>query len=54
MWYFTWILGLSVAVLFAVVNAMWLEVQDDNNWHEQRLLNDAGNNTENDSSNTVT
>lgn len=41
MWYFTWILGLAVAVLFAVVNAMWLEVQDDNNWHEQRLLNNG-------------
>jgi len=36
MWYFTWILGLAVAVLFAVVNAMWLEVQDDNLWHEQQ------------------
>ncbi len=42
MWYFTWILGLAVAVLFAVVNAMWLEVQDDNNWHEERLQSDAG------------
>ncbi len=29
MWYFTWILGLSMAVLFAVVNAMWLEMQED-------------------------
>lgn len=29
MWYFTWILGLSVAVLFAVVNAIWLELQED-------------------------
>lgn len=42
MWYFTWILGLAVAVLFAVVNAMWLEVQDDNSWHEQRLQNETG------------
>ena len=41
MWYFTWILGLSAAVLFAVVNAVWLEVQDDNDWHEVRLKNDA-------------
>ena len=41
MWYFTWILGLSVAVLFAVVNAVWLEVQDDNDWHEVHLQNDV-------------
>ncbi|ASJ75231.1 cytochrome bd-I oxidase subunit CydX [Granulosicoccus antarcticus] len=41
MWYFTWILGLSVAVLFAVVNAVWLEVQDDNDWHDEHLQNDA-------------
>ena len=41
MWYFTWMLGLAVAVLFAVVNAVWLEVQDDNDWHEERLQSDA-------------
>ncbi len=41
MWYFTWILGLSVAVLFAVVNAVWLEVQDDNDWHDVHLQNDT-------------
>ena len=29
MWYFAWILGLPLAALFAVVNAMWLEMQDD-------------------------
>lgn len=29
MWYFTWILGLSLAVAFAVLNAMWLELTDD-------------------------
>lgn len=29
MWYFTWILGAGFAVLFAVVNAMWLEAQED-------------------------
>lgn len=29
MWYFTWILGLGVAVMFAVINAMWLEARDD-------------------------
>ena len=29
MWYFTWLLGLPVAALFAVLNAMWLEMQED-------------------------
>lgn len=29
MWYFTWILGTGFAVLFAVVNAMWLEAQEE-------------------------
>ena len=29
MWYFAWILGLALAALFAVVNAMWLELQED-------------------------
>lgn len=35
MWYFTWILGLAAAALFAVVNATWLEIQEDNTLHEQ-------------------
>ncbi len=29
MWYFAWILGLPLAAIFAVVNAMWLEFQLD-------------------------
>ncbi|WCR10575.1 cytochrome bd-I oxidase subunit CydX [Paracoccus stylophorae] len=29
MWYFAWILGLPLAALVAVVNAMWLELRDD-------------------------
>jgi len=28
MWYFTWILGLSAALLLSVLNAMWYEAQD--------------------------
>ena len=28
MWYFTWILGLTAALLLAVLNAMWYEAQD--------------------------
>ena len=29
MWYFAWILGLPLAAIFAVVNAMWLELKED-------------------------
>ena len=28
MWYFTWILGLGLAVLLAVVNSLWFELQE--------------------------
>ena len=27
MWYFTWVLGLSMAVLLAVLNGMWHEAR---------------------------
>ncbi len=29
MWYFAWILGLPLAAAFAVLNAMWYELVDD-------------------------
>lgn len=29
MWYFTWSLGVTMAVLLAVLNAMWFEAQED-------------------------
>lgn len=29
MWYFAWLLGLPLAAIFAVMNAMWLELQSD-------------------------
>lgn len=29
MWYFAWILGLLLAAAFAVMNAMWYELLDD-------------------------
>ena len=29
MWYFSWVLGLGLACSFAVLNAMWLEVTQD-------------------------
>lgn len=30
MWYFAWILGVCLAASFAVLNAMWLELDEDN------------------------
>jgi cyd operon protein YbgT len=29
MWYFSWILGLGLALAFAVLNAMWFELYVD-------------------------
>lgn len=29
MWYFAWMLGLPLAVAFAVLNAMWFELVED-------------------------
>ena len=29
MWYFAWLLGLPLAALFAVLNAMWYELMED-------------------------
>lgn len=29
MWYFAWALGLPLAVLLAVMNAIWLETRED-------------------------
>lgn len=29
MWYFAWLLGLPVAALLAVLNAMWFELKED-------------------------
>ena len=29
MWYFAWILGLGLACSFAILNAMWLELSDE-------------------------
>ncbi|SAI23461.1 Predicted outer membrane lipoprotein [Bordetella ansorpii] len=28
MWYFSWILGLSLACIFGIVNAMWFELRE--------------------------
>jgi len=27
MWYFTWILGVGVALAFGIINVMWLEAE---------------------------
>lgn len=37
MWYFAWLLGLPLAAIFAVMNAMWLELKED-----EKLLNGDG------------
>lgn len=29
MWYFTWIIGIAMAIMFAVLNAMWFESQQE-------------------------
>lgn len=28
MWYFSWILGLGLALMFGVLNAMWYEIRE--------------------------
>jgi len=39
MWYFAWVLGVCLAAAFAVLNAMWLEIEADN----ELLQHDDGN-----------
>jgi len=29
MWYFSWILGVSLASALAIINSLWLEIGDD-------------------------
>lgn len=29
MWYFSWVLGLGLACTFSILNAMWLEMEED-------------------------
>lgn len=35
MWYFAWLLGLPLAAIFAVMNAMFLEMQRDRKLAEE-------------------
>lgn len=34
MWYFSWILGLGLACAFAILNAMWFELDADQHARE--------------------
>lgn len=36
MWYFSWILGIGVAATFAVLNAMWFELGEDDDAREEQ------------------
>ncbi|NOT12279.1 MAG: cytochrome bd-I oxidase subunit CydX [Methylococcaceae bacterium] len=29
MWYFAWILGVGLACALAIINALWLEINDE-------------------------
>jgi cyd operon protein YbgT len=37
MWYFSWLLGLPLAAAFAVLNAMWYELVDDDAVRKAKL-----------------
>ena len=34
MWYFTWILGVLLALAFGIINVMWLESENSTDDHE--------------------
>ncbi len=36
MWYFTWMLGVGLAVAFGIINAMWFESQYPYDGEERR------------------
>ena len=42
MWYFAWMLGLPLAVAFAVLNAMWYELMEDAATRRDKLDVPAG------------
>jgi cyd operon protein YbgT len=35
MWYFAWALGLGLACAFAILNAMWFELREDDTDRER-------------------
>jgi cyd operon protein YbgT len=43
MWYFSWILGLGLACAFAILNAMWLELEEYSEEIEPLSLSDGSN-----------
>ncbi|MDB5849290.1 MAG: cyd operon protein YbgT [Rhodoferax sp.] len=46
MWYFSWILGLPLAAAFAVLNAMWYELMDDEAVRRDHLVRQTGERSE--------
>ena len=34
MWYFAWILGLAMAVLFGILNAMWFDNKENSDFKD--------------------
>lgn len=44
MWYFAWVLGVSFAASFAILNAMWLETVCDIDAGKRKDPEDAGEN----------
>ncbi len=40
MWYFSWILGLGLALTFGVLNAIWYEVRERNDGGDPRAVPD--------------
>jgi cytochrome bd-I ubiquinol oxidase subunit X len=36
MWYFSWILGLGLALTFGVLNAIWFEIVEDDREGERQ------------------
>jgi cyd operon protein YbgT len=35
MWYFSWMLGLGLALAFGILNALWFEILDAPSQHEK-------------------
>ena len=35
MWYFAWLLGLGLACSFSILNAMWLELHEEDKRNKQ-------------------
>jgi len=42
MWYFSWILGLGLALIFGIVNAMWYEIRESEATGKPRRPPQAG------------